>query len=100
MILQLSEHRFTSAGRITLRVPLHTVDGNEMLSSLYAKRWTLLTDADLGLEQWVGIGDRQRQSYAWCELDEQGRILRLVPAENVVGFVAQVETEKPKEPSS
>lgn len=90
MILQLSADRFSSAGRITLRVPIHSLDGNKQHSSLFAERWVLLTEAELGLEQWVGIGDRPRQGYAWCELDAEGRLLRIVPAENVVGFVAHV----------
>lgn len=88
MNLVLPESRFRGCGRITLRQPVEDADGNPR-PSLTSKHWTLVTEQDLDLPTWVGLGDRPRQGYYWASLDEEGRVLRLVPADNVAGFVAE-----------
>jgi len=93
MSLILSETTFRGAGRITLRQPIEDIDGS-VLTSLTAQTWTLVSEQDLGLSSWTGLGDRARQGYYWASIDGEGRVIRLVPAENVVGFVAELEESR------
>lgn len=86
--------RYTSAGRLYLVTPIHEPKSDDVasaryLTSLSATCWTLLVLEDLGLPSWAGMGDRPRVAYLWASVDDDGRILRLVPAENVAGFMPE-----------
>lgn len=83
--------RYSAAGRVTFHKPIRVPTGRTV-SCWYAGSWTMVSQADLGIEAWVGMGDRPRQALFWVALDMEGRILLLVPAENVAGFVAGVES--------
>lgn len=88
MIIDVS-NRYHSPGRVTFRETVHR-DGS-YISSAYAETWTMITQEDLGLQPWVGMGDRPRLSCFWVAIDGAGSILMLVPADNVAGFSAGKE---------
>lgn len=82
--------RYFARGRVTFREPVRKAD-DTLVPSLYAQCWTMVTQEDLKLPTWIGIGDRPRLSCFWCALDAEGRILHLIPAENVAAFSADPE---------
>lgn len=83
--------RFEASGVVAVPDGFTIADGSRV-TALFAKRWTVFGDRELGMASWTGIGARPIESWHMAAVAgrkpaSQAKIIAIVPSSRFGGFV-------------